>query len=405
MVCLRLNGELLKMIRKLLKLIGFMALVSFGLLWVISGTWQTALLLFLAGLALAMLLFGLWAASLPWSIRPFFRILLWPRYSLRSIGMENIPKTGPVMLTSNHVTWIDGFAVAAISPRPITVLVNKEYCDNPGQRWLARRMNIIPIPASGPKAQKMALDLMKKALDEGRTVGLFPEAQLCRSGAMNPFQRGLELILRDKPDVKIIPIGLAGFWGSIFSFSEGRFFKKWPKGLRRKLGVSFGPPLPSQTRAIDLRQHVLEQVTRATELISNGPMMTEILNLELGHWRHPELGLLTASAPDFIQPDRKIHQVGNKPGSVGQALPGVAIKAVGPDGQDLPMNQNGRLFARVAGKPGWLDTGVSGRVEPDGFVWLDQPELGHLTTTRMETIRENGVSRHETLECAAAAGE
>jgi len=131
-----------------------MALVSYGLLWAISGSWQSALWLFLAGVVLAMLLFGLWAVSLPWSIRPFFRILLWPRYSLRSIGMENIPKTGPVMLTSNHVTWIDGFAVAAISPRPITVLVNKDYCDNPGQRWLARRMNVIPIPASGPKAQK-----------------------------------------------------------------------------------------------------------------------------------------------------------------------------------------------------------------------------------------------------------
>ncbi|MFM7132227.1 MAG: 1-acyl-sn-glycerol-3-phosphate acyltransferase, partial [bacterium] len=218
------------MIRKLVLFLIVACLVLFGLIWAIIGEWQLALAVTGGLVNTAILVTGLWAFLLPGSLKPFFRILLWPRYSLRATGVENVPRYGPVMLTGNHVTWIDGFVIAAICPRPITVLVNKDYCDNPGQRWLSKRMNIIPIPATGPKAQKLALDLMRKALDEGRTVGLFPEAQLCRSGVMNPFQRGLELILRDKPEVQVIPIGMAGLWGSIFSFSEGKFFKKWPKG-------------------------------------------------------------------------------------------------------------------------------------------------------------------------------
>lgn len=386
------------MIRKLLRILLILALIFLVLLWAVTGSWQISLAIIAGLIIVPVLLFGLWAACLPWSIRPLFRLILLPRYTLRSVGVDNIPLRGPVMLTGNHVTWIDGFVIASISPRPITVLVNKDYSDNPGQRWLSRRMNVIPIPATGPKAQKVALDLMRQALDEGRTVGLFPEAQLCRSGVMNPFQRGLELILKDKPEVKVIPIGLAGLWGSIFSFSEGKFFKKWPKGWRRRVGVSFGPPLPNTIKAVELRKHILEEIVNATELITDGPILSDIINLELGHWRHHELGLLAASAPDFLQPDRRVHQVANKPGSVGQALPGVAIKAVDEDGNECSFNKSGRLMVRIAGKKGWIDTGTTGRIEADGFVWLDNPSLGYISRLRMETVRENGVSVSSTIE-------
>lgn len=342
-------------------------------------------LLILFGLSLV--LFGIWAALLPWSIRPLFRLMMWPRYGIHVIGLENVPRKGPVLLAGNHVSWIDGFLIASVCPRPITVLVNKDYCDKRGFRWLARRMNVIPIPANGPKAQRAALDTMKSALDSGRTVGLFPEAQLCRSGMMNPFLRGVEMILKDKPNVVVVTVGLAGVWGSIFSFSGGKFFKKWPKGLRRKVGISFGPPLPSTIKAFELRQAVLEQIVHACELIPDVPLLPDQVNLRLGHWQHPEFGLLTASAPDFIQPNRKIHQIANKPGSVGQSVPGVALRVVDDHGQILGANTQGRIEALRAGHKGWQYTGQLGRIESDGFIWLEDPNAGHITEEHIEIVR------------------
>lgn len=347
---------------------------------------------------ISLLLFGIWAYFLPYSMRPLFRMILWFHYSVRYTGIENIPKTGPVLFAGNHVTWIDGFVIASVSPRPITVLVNKDYCDNPGQRWLARRMNVIPIPTAGPKAQRLALDKMRSALDDGRTVGLFPEAQLTRSGVMNPFQRGMELILKDKPEVVVIPVGLAGLWGSIFSFSGGRFFKKRPQTLRRKVGISFGKPLPSTIKAIDLRQNILLEVVKATELIDNKPLVTDIIDFELGHWRHPQLGLLTASAPDFVQVSRRIHQTANKPGSVGQVLAGVAIRAVDDSGRDVGYNLMGRLQARILHNPDWQETGEIGKIEPDGFIWLLNPTHAHTVEFKTISNRENGVSTIKRIE-------
>lgn len=333
-------------------------------------------------------LFGVWASLLPWSIRPLFKLLLLPRYAIHKSGVENVPRKGPVLLVGNHVSWIDGFVIASLSPRSITVLVNKDYCDNPGQRWLAKRMNVIPIPSHGPKAQRAALEIMRKALDEGRTVGLFPEAQLTRSGVMNPFLRGFEMILKDKPEVAVVPIGVAGLWGSIFSFEGGVFFKKWPKGWpRRQIGVSFGKPLPATIKAADLRQHVLEQIVFAAKLIKGTNLIPDAIDLDLGHWQHPRFGLLTASAPDFIQANRRIHQVANKPGSVGQAIPGIAIRVVDENGAIVEPNKTGQIEVLGVVNEHWEPTGQRGRLEADGFVWLDDPGAGFITTRRKELTR------------------
>lgn len=90
-----------------------------------------------------------------------------------------------------------------------------------------------PDSATGPKAQRVALEAMRKALDEGRTVGLFPEAQLCRSGMMTPFLRGVEMILRTNR----VSSWCRSAWpvsGSYFSFSGGHFFGKRPKACAGK---------------------------------------------------------------------------------------------------------------------------------------------------------------------------
>lgn len=350
----------------------------------LSGVFWT--LLVFAGLGLILL--AIWVALLPWSLKPFFKLLLWPRYGIYVRGIENVPLTGPVVLTGNHVSWIDGFLIASVCPRPITVLVNKDYCDIRGLRWLAKRAHIIPIPSKGPTGQRIALETMRTELDRGSLVGLFPEAQLCRSGMMNPFLRGIEMILKDKPNAVVIPIGLAGVWGSIFSFSDGKFFKKWPKGLRRKVGISFGPALPSSIKAIQLRPEVLEQIVYACELIPGAPIIPDQVNLRLGHWADSKLGLLTASAADFLQPNRRIDQIANKPGSVGQPVPGVSIRVVSAEGEPLSPNQHGRIEALCAGQNGWQDTGQRGKIEADGFVWLEDNSRAHITDEHFSIIRK-----------------
>src|SRR4051794_32688781 len=169
-------------------------------------------------------------AVLPWVVQPLLRVLLRPRYRLRMRGLENLPATGPAILAVNHVTWFDGFFVAATCPRRGKALINGSYINLPVVRRLARWIGLIPVPYSGPRAQRAMFDSCRKALDRGEVVAIFPEGQITRNGLTGRFHRGLEVILKGREHVPVVPVFLDNLWGSVFSFSGGRFLRKWPIG-------------------------------------------------------------------------------------------------------------------------------------------------------------------------------
>src|SRR4051812_3724540 len=74
-------------------------------------------------LGVALALIAGFVAVLPFVIQRLLRVLLSVRYRLRVVGLEHVPRTGPVLLTANHLTWYDGFFLAAVLPRRGTALM------------------------------------------------------------------------------------------------------------------------------------------------------------------------------------------------------------------------------------------------------------------------------------------
>lgn len=321
---------------------------------------------------IAFLMAMLWAA--PWINRPFWRLVLGPRYKRLVFGLEHLPAQGPGLVISNHVTWIDGFLLVASCPRSIHFLINADITNAFAlTRWIASRTGMIPVPSTGPRAQRAAIEIARAALDTGQLVGIFPEAQLSRNGRMNTFHRGLELILKNREQIPVIPVVLGNLWGSNFSFSDGRCLRKRPEGLRRTVVVVFGPPISPPVTAVSARQAVLELSARAQALCPPDSRSRRLpdCDLNLPHWIHDSLGLLAHSAPDY---DRNgIKQDGLRLGSVGQAALGVALRV--SDGEDQPgiVGGIGRIEAFLGERPEWIDTNRVGRIDRDGFVFLDEP--------------------------------
>jgi acyl-[acyl-carrier-protein]-phospholipid O-acyltransferase/long-chain-fatty-acid--[acyl-carrier-protein] ligase len=176
-------------------------------------------------------------------------------YRIRVTGLENLPRTGGVLLLPNHVTYADAFFLSAACPRRVRFVMDETFMKNPAVRGFCRLFQTVPIRSGSPR---VALKETIEALQAGDVLCLFPEGQLTRTGTLCPLQRGFEFIAR-LAKCPLVPVWTDGAWGSVFSFERGRFFNKRPYEIPYRLSVAFGKPLDPATAGRDqLRTRLLE---------------------------------------------------------------------------------------------------------------------------------------------------
>jgi 1-acyl-sn-glycerol-3-phosphate acyltransferase len=186
------------------------------------------------------------------------RFVVWlMAHTLYRIKLHNrhyLPDEGGALLVANHVSWLDGILLLLISSRPIRMIV---YAGNFKQNWLKWMANLFGaiLMGTSPKAIVKSLQEAREALNNGELVCIFPEGGITRSGQVQAFRPGAMKILQDT-NVPVIPIYLDELWGSIFSFSKGRFFWKWPRGIPYPISIYFGPPIDNPDNIYKVRQAV-----------------------------------------------------------------------------------------------------------------------------------------------------
>ncbi|MBO0697275.1 MAG: AMP-binding protein [Zavarzinella sp.] len=189
-------------------------------------------------------------------LRPLFWLATRLIYRIKVTGAENVPATGPALLLSNHVTYVDWLLVWAASPRKVRFVAWAGWTRNPLFRWFLRVTDSILINGEGgPKQIVRSLQQITAALDRGEAICLFPEGALSRGGGtMLPFRKGFERVLKDaKQHVPVIPICLYQLWGSIFSYAGGKVLWKWPERIPYRVSVAFGTPLQPTVTAQEVR--------------------------------------------------------------------------------------------------------------------------------------------------------
>jgi len=176
-------------------------------------------------------------------------------YRVRVFGTEHLPKGG-ALLICNHVSYVDALILQVACPRPIRFIAYEAFHRKWWLGWLLRIFGVIPI---SPYHAKDAIRSTAQRLKEGEWVCIFPEGQITRTGNLLGLRKGFELMAR-QAGVPVVPVYLDSLWGSVFSFSENRYFWKIPRKLPYPALVNFGKPIPSdQVSAALARQALLDR--------------------------------------------------------------------------------------------------------------------------------------------------
>jgi len=179
-------------------------------------------------------------------------------YKVNVRGAEYLPQKGGALLVSNHVSFVDASIISASVDRPVRFLMYRKIYDLPLVNYFARTMKAIPVAGSDSKqAIADSLSAASDRLNDSELICIFAEGAITRTGQLLGFKKGFERIMAGA-DVPIIPVYLDQVWGSIFSFADGKVLWKVPKEIPYPLSVNFGRPLPSSSKAFEVRQAVQE---------------------------------------------------------------------------------------------------------------------------------------------------
>jgi long-chain acyl-CoA synthetase len=184
---------------------------------------------------------------------------------LRISGRAHIPISGPIIVSPNHQTFLDGFLVGAALPfhafRRIFFVGAAEFFETPLMAWGARAINIVPVD---PDANLVtAMQAAATGLRLGKVLMLFPEGERTIDGDVKAFRKG-GVILASHLSAPVVPVAIDGL------------FPLWPRGRsiqwsqllivrRRGARIAFGPPM--RFSSTDYAAGAVELQNRVTEMI------------------------------------------------------------------------------------------------------------------------------------------
>jgi 1-acyl-sn-glycerol-3-phosphate acyltransferase len=138
------------------------------------------------------------------------RLFCYRYHRLNVLGLR-IPKQGPFILASNHISGLDPFLILASARRPIRFLIAREQYERFGLKWLFRAAKCIPVDRESRPDR--ALRAAIKSLQEGHVVALFPHGKIHTEDDQPISIKPGVALLAKLAEVDILPMRISGVRG------------------------------------------------------------------------------------------------------------------------------------------------------------------------------------------------
>jgi len=116
---------------------------------------------------------------------PFFLLY----FRMQRVGREHLPKEGPLLLASNHRSFLDPFVIGTLVKRPVYYMAKRELFEKRWQAWILNALGAFPVDRGAGDGDAMAT--ARQILERGDCVVVFPEGTRIRRGPLASPRRGI----------------------------------------------------------------------------------------------------------------------------------------------------------------------------------------------------------------------
>lgn len=152
-------------------------------------------------------------------------------FKVETVGRENIPKNGNLILISNHVYLVDPIILAITNPKVLRFMAKEELFKNPLFGLLLKGLGVFAVKrgTGDGGSMKKALDI----LENDGVLGIFPEGTRSKGGETGRPKAGAAY-LAAQAGADILPASL--------TYSNGTKF-------RSRVTVRYGSVIPKEAIA------------------------------------------------------------------------------------------------------------------------------------------------------------
>ncbi len=139
--------------------------------------------------------------------RPTMRFLLWLLTDFHIEGVELVPRSGALIVASNHLHLADPPLLGATLPRFIRFMAKRELFESPVGCLFGTAYGAFPVDRE--QLDRRAIRQAERILALGGAVGMFPEGHRSHGKGLLPGHNGVALLAR-RSGALVLPVGIAG---------------------------------------------------------------------------------------------------------------------------------------------------------------------------------------------------
>jgi 1-acyl-sn-glycerol-3-phosphate acyltransferase len=129
-------------------------------------------------------------------------------------GRELIPSTGPLIVASNHLSFIDSIVIPLAVPRKVVFLAKAEYWGGRSPATWPRRLffalfEAVPVQREQQQDAQASLDLARGVVERGDAFGIYPEGTRSRDGRLYRGRTGVGWLAL-ATGARVVPVGVVG---------------------------------------------------------------------------------------------------------------------------------------------------------------------------------------------------